>query len=283
MDALRARHKQEQRDLVARVTAMKKQALKKTRRLVNSQCAQMEMDLQAQHQREVAELAGDADDVLPEMLLLAIDAPAPESAPESAPQSTPSAPAGDQTAPKKRNRAKERLAKRQAEVDAVRAQAQAEAADAVDYRAIEQESMAQLLRTQNLELKEIQPDGHCLFRSLQDQLQVRHDIEVSVEALRKQAADYIRAHPDDFVPYLFDEQTMALRDIGEYTAELESTAMWGLDMEIMALAQVYGCPVRVLVAGSAPLTFNEAAEAPRLTVAFYKHSYGLGEHYNLCR
>lgn len=277
MDALRARHKQEQRDLVARVTAMKKQALKKTRRLVNSQCAQMEMDLQAQHQREVAELAGAAADVLPETLLLAIgDQPAP--APE---QSAPSAP--DQTAPKKRNRAKERLAKRQAEVDAVRAQARAEAADAVDYRAIEQASMAQLLRSQNLELKEIQPDGHCLFRSLQDQLQVRHDVAVLVEALRKQAADYIRAHPDDFVPYLFDEKTMALRDIGEYTAELESTAMWGLDMEIMALAQVYGCPVRVLVAGSAPLTFNEAAEAPRLTVAFYKHSYGLGEHYNLCR
>lgn len=287
MDDLLARHKKEQRDLVATTTSLKKQASKKTRKAVNQKCLDMQAQLDAKHKHELQELTGEAPDepadseVTPEQLLatMLLGSPAPLPIPE---QSGP--PSNLAAQPRKRNRAKEKLAKRKAEEDAVRLQAQQEAANTVDYRQIENELMQRLLAGQNLELFEIQPDGHCLFRSLEDQLRLRHLLDaVLVPELRKQAAEYIQTHADDFTPYLFDETTCSVRDVAEYTAELEGTAMWGSDMELLALSRVYNCPIKVLVAGSAPIVFNEEGHEPTLIVAYHKHSYGLGEHYNSCR
>lgn len=294
MDELLARHKKEQRDLVATVTSLKKQASKKTRKAVNQKCSDMQTDLDARHKREVAELSGESvaepevEEFSPEQLLALIQGVKLD---EPANGDTTAENAAEQPAlassepPRRRNRAKERLARRQAQEDAVRAQAKEEAANLVDYRQIEIDLMERLLRNHNLQVHDIKPDGHCLFRSIQDQLQTRGMVEsVSIEKLRQQAAEYIRTHADDFTPYLFDEQTMQIRDIAEYTAELENTAMWGSDMELLALSKVYGCRIEVFVAGSLPIIFNEEeAIGGTLKVAFYKHSYGLGEHYNSCR
>lgn len=291
MDDLLARHKKEQRDLIATTTSLKKQASKKTRKAVNQKCEELQSQLEARHKKEIQELNGEpteeeVEQVTPEQLLASISLDEMTSQPSVSAENegldlAERQPAGQ---PKKRNRAKERLAKRQAQIEAVKAQAQEEAAGLVDYRKIEEELMKMMLEAQNLQLHEIQPDGHCLFRSVQDQLQIRHRLNsVTIEDLRKQAADYIRAHADDFIPYLFDEKTQSLRDLGEYTKELSETAMWGSDMELLALSHVYECPIKVLMAGSAPIVFNEQAENEALIVAFYKHSYGLGEHYNSCR
>lgn len=331
MEQLLAKHKKEQRELVAQITALKKQALKKTRKTVLSQCADLQSSLDARQKTEVEQFElnstdnplqtnsdhanaeecslnggilaqesqfsgatgsnaesedvitkngesneNDTEEITPEQLLAAmnLEPPAPVVNDESTPTQKP----------KKRNRAKERLAKRQAQEEAIRAEARSEAAATPDYRAMEAETMNRLLESRDLELYEIQPDGHCLFRSLCDQLRLRHnDNDVTVEGLRSTAANYIRDHRDDFIPYLFDEETMAIRDVDGYTQELETTAMWGSDMEILALSKVYDCAVEVLTAGGAPITFNAEGERNRLYVAFYKHSYGLGEHYNSCR
>ncbi|GEQ69316.1 hypothetical protein JCM33374_g2987 [Metschnikowia sp. JCM 33374] len=310
MDELLARHRKEQKDLVGQITAMKKQASKKTRKSVNSKCADLQSSLDARHAKEIAELDGsaatDPQEVSPEQLLAAmsLDASAKESdttgdengvkfsqsaqSGNSDAQEAPVTPEAAPQAGKKRNRAKERLAKRQAQIEAIQAEAHEEASNSVDYRAIEAESMRQLLHAQGLSLHEIKPDGHCLFSSIQDQLLLRHEpldesSTLSVSQLRKQAADHIRENPDSYIPYLFDQETMTLRDVGHYTKELEETAMWGSDLEIAALAAVYDCPIKVLVAGSAPIVFNEVGTRPQLIVAYFKHSYGLGEHYNSCR
>lgn len=304
MDELLARHRKEQKDLIAQITSLKKQALKKTRKSVNSKCADLQSSLDARHASEISELNGTSPSELgcvsPEQLLAAMNLDS-TSKEDTANGENNDSKTGDletekevqiSEAPvqggKKRNRAKERLAKRQAQIDAMKAEAQEEASNSVDYRAIEAESMRQLLNTQGLLLYEIKPDGHCLFLSIQDQLELRHEGQassekISVSELRKQAADHIRANPDSYIPYLFDQDTMTLRDVGEYTKELEETVMWGSDLEIAALAAVFDCPIKVLVAGSAPIVFNESGTQPQLVVAYYKHSYGLGEHYNSCR
>ncbi|EEQ36737.1 hypothetical protein CLUG_00860 [Clavispora lusitaniae ATCC 42720] len=287
MDELIARHKKEQRDLVATITSLKKQASKKTRKAVNSKCTAMQEDLDARQRKEIRELNGEAHEeeenteITPEQLLatLSVEDQMPASATDNGitSEQTSAPPA------KKRNRAKEKLAKRQAQIDAIKAEAREEAANSVDYRAIEQESMTKLLDSQGLTLHEIKPDGHCLFSSIQDQLRLRRNLELSVSELRKAAADYIRAHSDDFVPYLFDEATMQLRDVNSYTEELENTAMWGSDMELLAFSKIYDCPIKVFMAGNAPIVFNEEGAGETLYVAYFKHSYGLGEHYNSCR
>ena len=52
----------------------------------------------------------------------------------------------------------------------------------------------------------MQPDGHCMYRAVQDQLSLRSDGDShpaeDVAALRKKTADYIRHHQDDFLPFL---------------------------------------------------------------------------------
>ena len=66
----------------------------------------------------------------------------------------------------------------------------------------------------------MQPDGHCMYRAVQDQLNLHNDeqqqqastADISdddddhqsdgVMDLRKKAADYIRNHRNDFLPFL---------------------------------------------------------------------------------
>lgn len=290
MDELLARHRREQKELQNQITALKKQATKKTRKLVNSKCSDLQYSLDERHRKEIQELEGPTDELTPDMLLKLAISPddtssnpaGTELAKEPESSSAPATPTASTSTSggRKRNRAKERLAKRNAEIEAIKQQAREEAENSIDYRQIELDSMGKILVHNRLSVHDIRPDGHCLFALVAHQLQQRHNTEVGVEELRKTAGEQIRQNKDDYLPFLFDPETMQLRDIDEYLKELEETAMWGSDMEIHALAQAYECPIRVFQAGAAPIVFNENGPNAELKVGFYRHSYGLGEHYN---
>lgn len=303
VDELIQRHKKENKDLIATITGLKKQATKKTRKSVLSKCQELENNLKKKHAKELAllenpdEQTGAQEELTPEQLLAQlsvekeVEAPAEESTNEMLSQSQ------SQPGPKRRNRQKERLAKRKAEIERMQTEAREETANSIDYRQMEVDSMNQLLAINDLKLYEIKPDGHCLFASIQDQLQQRHHIDKTIQELRDLSAEYILSHRDDFVPFLFDEQTCEIRDVDDYCRELTSTAMWGSDMEILALAKVFNCCIAIHMAGAATLKINEEANAnvetneddvygkqqPELQLGYYKHSYGLGEHYNSLR
>lgn len=183
----------------------------------------------------------------------------------------------------KRDRRKERYEAKQAAKQKIIEEAEAEAANQIDYRKIEIESLNNLLALKNLSVFEVPADGHCLFNSIADQLRVRHNVDKTVQELRTEAANHIRAHPNDFSPFLFDEATMSIRDVNEYTKELETTPLWGGDLEITAYSQLYNCPVSILIAGQSPILINAEGTEPELKLAYYKHSFGLGEHYNSVR
>lgn len=186
---------------------------------------------------------------------------------------------------KKRNRRKEKLAERERERARIVREAQAEAETDVDKRAIELKGMCLMITKAGLAEHESQPDGHCLFHSLSDQLLVRRQIEVSVPELRKNLANYIREHPDDFVPYLIEGETGDVVNIEKYTADLESTPLWGGDLEIMAASCLYETPIRVHFGSQAPLNINEEkfTNVDPLHLAFYQAKFGLGAHYNSLR
>jgi len=287
-DEMVQRHKVEQKNLMATITGMKKQATKKTRKGVISKCNELQDNLNQKHKKELSELDGDTTDVVeeeirPEDLLARMESTTLDEA-NNAEENNVSAEAitTDVRQPK-RNRQKERLAKRNAKIEQMKNEARKESENDVDYRKIEQESMQQIIERGNLVVYEIKPDGHCLFASIQDQLRLRHSQKVPIQDLRDIAARYMKSHPDDFIPFLFDEATNSLRDLTDYTNELTTTAMWGSDMEIMALANEFDCPITVLMAGGSPITINPEGSNPELKLAFYKHSFGLGEHYNSLR
>ncbi|TQS32818.1 hypothetical protein Golomagni_06856, partial [Golovinomyces magnicellulatus] len=183
---------------------------------------------------------------------------------------------------KKRNRQKERLARRAAEQEAAADKAQQEAANMTDHRAIESEYMKKTFETHDLVEKEIEPDGHCLFSSVADQLS-QNGIRLTdgaeggkataYKVVRNEAASFMKAHKDDFAPFLEE-------DFDGYVAKMRDTAEWGGELELTALARRYGVRISVVQDGRTEKIGDGDKE---LWLAYYRHGYGLGEHYNSLR
>lgn len=307
MEDILKRHRKERKDLQNKITGMKKQATKSQRKEVNARCELLQADLQSKHEKEIFEWESnnlkqqkinldeaeesaiksenkpendkDNDEITPEMLLAQLELESKES--KIAEQNQKQ---HEQQQPKKhRNRQKERLAKREQEIARIKEEAAKEAASQPDLQKLERESLDLLCNTLHLKQVDIRPDGHCLFASILDQLKYRHkhiSEDYDVYKLRKLACEYINKNRDDFIPYLFDETTMQLQDIDEYIKEMETTAKWGGEIEIIALANIFDCPISVLISGQATHRVNESGSNPELKLVYYKHGYSLGEHYN---
>ncbi|KAI2779592.1 cysteine proteinase [Daldinia loculata] len=306
LEAIQARHRKEQRELQARITNKKKNATKKTRKGVNDECAELERQLKGKQEQEIAAINGDGDSEgratgeiekqeqqealqeqnlnrgatngITEQLKDITISPPPESDP-----------ATQQQQPKKRNRQKERMARRAAEQEAATIAAEQEAANMTDHRKIEKTYLLKEFKANNLVEKEIQPDGHCLFSAIADQLQTRDiplgpDTETkgkpAYRVVRQAATDYMEAHADDFAPFLEEP-------LDTYVPKIRDTAEWGGQLELSALANAYDVEIKVLQDGRTetiePSTDKGGAERQRIWLAYYRHGYGLGEHYNSLR
>lgn len=95
-------------------------------------------------------------------------------------------------------------------------------------RVLEERALKKLLRPLGLAIREIPPDGHCLYRSLEDQLRQQGSSGNGSGApaaegqgggaaaggpagagqtfleLRAAAADYMRRHADHFMPFVLE-------------------------------------------------------------------------------
>lgn len=293
-ESMLLRHKRESKELTGRITGMKKQANKNTRKTILKEIKELEESLKRKHEEELKAFKAGAGQVLenqgvpegkeedsdeeltPEKLLAQLELASKEDPPK--PAQTSAISNGGKT--KKKNRQKERLAKREAEIKRIQDEARKEQDKQPDLRGIELRNLQELCDMQSVKQVEIIPDGHCLFSSIADQLKVRHGIKATVQQLRKEAGDYIIANSDDFIPFLFDEETMTMKNIDDYVDQIVNTAMWGGDLEILALSKVYDCPISVMMSGRAPLRMNEQGSNPELKLVYYQHAFGLGEHYN---
>lgn len=298
IEILLARHRKEARDLQNRITQRKKQATKKTRKGVNDECAAMERDMKERQEAELAVLRGNTQEQ---------DQPAEEQDEsenedeldgvtqklENTTISEPKEEAKEEQAngqPKqKRNRQKERLARRAAELEASAAAAEAEALLLPNWKKAERSSMLSAFATHNLTEREIRPDGHCLYSSIADQLThqgvdigAQNEMERSEQGwykpIRRRAAMYILDHKDDFQDFLEEP-------IISYVSKIERTAEWGGHLELVALAKSYNIEINVLQDGKVDRILpEEGVEEPKkVWLAYYKHGYGLGEHYNSLR
>ncbi|PHH85180.1 hypothetical protein CDD83_789 [Cordyceps sp. RAO-2017] len=315
LEQVQARHRKELKELQGRITNKKKNATKKTRKGVNDECAEMERRLREKQAAEMADLSG-ADQTRPghedDEGGGGGDAPGGETRAngfvrlmerevegrlERAAEKLhltdhhhhhhhhhddgPAA-GGDR---KKRNRHKDRLARRAAEQEAAARQAEVEAASMTDHRARESAYMKKMFQTYDLVEKEVEPDGHCLFSAMADQLK-QHGIplgpdrppEPAYKVVRRVAAGFMLDNADDFAPFL-DE------DLDAYAARVRDTAEWGGQLELMALARRYGAEIRVIQDGRTERIGEDEGRATGKTLwlAYYRHGYGLGEHYNSLR
>lgn len=270
LEELKNNHKKQKKELTAVITGLKKQTTKKNKKSIQDQINELTKLLNQRHQKELIDWQKCNPDSINEA------SPPPkedEILPQTESQDTPLS-----TPPIKRNRQKERLAKRDAKLKQIRDEAIEESKNSVDHRKIEMEKMQNKLHGNSLEVYEILPDGNCLFNSIRHQLQ-RIGIEKSVQDLRFEASDYILKNKETFEPFLLQkgDDVISLQD---YCDKLGNTTMWGSDLEILAFSCIYKCRINVYIADGDTIVFNEEATSPQLNVGFYKYSYGLGEHYN---
>ncbi|KAK2839364.1 hypothetical protein FQN49_006215 [Arthroderma sp. PD_2] len=312
MEELQARHRKEQKELQARITQKKKSATKKTRKGVNDECESLQRQLLDKQQAEISRLNGEVDagdaEAINQMNDLNIEENgqgeeergihAKETTACSVPtidnSSTPetSAPEGG-PGPKRGNRQKARLARRAAEREAEINSAADEAANQTDYRAHERKAMDEAFTRLKLKERDIAPDGHCLYSAVAWQLaenglnlhpgQTESVLADSIKndgykRVRITTADFILANADDFAPFLEEP-------IQEYARKIRSTAEWGGQLELQAIARAYKVRINVIQGDGRIEKFQPDGEGDEsqtkdIWLAYYRHTYGLGEHYN---
>ncbi|KAF9575977.1 OTU domain-containing protein 6B [Mortierella alpina] len=306
-EALQARHKRELRDLTARVTALKKTATKgdkKKKKEVLAEAAQLEHALKLQHDKEeqdwklanASTATSSANDVQgsgdpdkhssddEDEFDIPIDHLTVEPTParKQPQQQQPSSSGG-----KKPNRQKARKDRKAQALKELQDEAEQEAAGQVNMNEVERKAIEELAKVMGVTVKDVTADGHCLYNAIADQLSQHYQTETTVKDLRHGAAEYMREHADDFLPFLSNKHgdMMSPEDFVEYCKDLESTAVWGGQPELLALSRVHRVPIWVVQMGSPTVKLSAdvyPAKTP-LMVSYHRHMYGLGEHYNSLR
>ncbi|KAF8344215.1 uncharacterized protein EI90DRAFT_2901010, partial [Cantharellus anzutake] len=170
----------------------------------------------------------------------------------------------------------------------------------------EAESINRSCEEFGVEIYEVNPDGHCLFSAIADQLSLLEILPKSsmpqFAITRRAAASYMRAHDDDFIPFIpsieGEDALDAATDTGlltpekfvEYCNAVASTALWGGEPEILALARKYEIKIVVVQAGPPAVVVHsphpgvdEDPYGRAVRISYHRRMYGLGEHYNSLR
>lgn len=312
IEATLARHRKEAKELQSKITQKKKQATKKTRKGVNDECTRLEEDLKQKQAAQLAALSGDiqneAEPISGSEPDEDVGSVADKLQEVTISRETKEEDKEDGSAQKgpKRNRQKERLARRAAEQEEAAKKAEAEALLQPNWKKQERTALEATFRTHNLSEVEIRPDGHCLYSAIADQL-THLNISLGAQSpaentetlrykpVRRRAAMYILDHADEFEPFM-EEPLIS------YVSKIERTAEWGGHLELVALAKSYNVEINVIQDGkvdriepgdgegaSAGGGGRDSAgasgerERKKIWLAYYHHGYGLGEHYNSLR
>ncbi|PVU95376.1 hypothetical protein BB559_002774 [Furculomyces boomerangus] len=199
---------------------------------------------------------------------------------------------GNSTNPKNaKQRQKMRKQKKMEEMERLQNEAEAEADGMEDNKQAEIEALEKLLEPHNLIVHQVQANGHCLYNAMIDQLKIVGNEEFTVLQMRDFAANYMRKNKDDFMPFMVNESSgemMTAEEFEEHCDDIANTALWGGQLELTALSNVFQTPIFVYMSTSKePLVIGDASKSHSkggpFHLSYHKHAYGLGEHYNSLR
>jgi len=131
------------------------------------------------------------------------------------------------------------------------------------------------LSHRNLQIKQVQGDGNCLFRAISDQI---YGEESFHRAIRRVCMDYIELESDFFKNFIVQgANPMKFR---EYIVKKREDGIWGDDIEIQAASEIYNRSVEIFAYSDVPMrTFHESAGfGSRLTPI--RLSYHGNSHFN---
>ncbi|KAJ1860733.1 OTU protein [Coemansia sp. RSA 2703] len=302
LEDLEARHRREKRDLVTKISALKRtvpKGDKRKKKEVSSEIAALEAELKDRHNAEIKDFGASTADSSVSLLADAVASadlvgegkPKNETADDQEHQPDVSrglyaSNFGSQAKlpGAKKNKAKLRQQRKAEEMKRMQEEAERDAENMVDVAAIESEAIANLVAKDGLAVHEIRADGHCLYSAIADQISTYHGQPADFQTMRKRAADYMRQHRDDFMPFMvtdvgdmFDEPAF-----DNYCDRIESTADWGGHQEITALSHALETPIYIYQTGMPVLRIGDDDYASKdpIKLSYHRHAYGLGEHYN---
>lgn len=277
-EQLAKQHRKEKKDLQAKIQSMKNAIPKndkKRRKQLTEEIAKIEADLSQKHKEELRQLKSNANTKVEEVLN-GVETMKVEGAEEEE---------GEVKRPRVTKAQKRRDKKAAQEKERESRIAEAEVQNLQGVRHQEGLKLAQKLAQQQLQIKEISSDGHCMYRAIEDQLAQlsQPGVIMSVKELRSRTAEHMRSHADDFLPFLTNPNTGDMYTTDEfekYCSDVEHTAAWGGQLELRALTQVLRLPVEVIQADSPTIKIGEEFDSKPITLVYMRHAYGLGEHYN---
>lgn len=271
--ALLHQHRKEKKELQAKIQSMKNSVPKndkKRRKQLTEDIAKMEAELEERHKQELADFSRkqtaekQVNSVANGVTNLELGKEVP----------------GQQPRVSKAQKRREKKAALEKERDERIAEAEIE--NLSGARHLESQKLSHVLSERQLQIKQIPSDGHCMYRAIEHQLKER-DNNINLTSLRRQTADYMQSHSDDFLPFLTNSATgeMYTQDEFEkYCTEVANTPAWGGQLELRALSHILQTPIEVIQADSSPIVIGEEYSNKPITVVYMHHAYGLGEHYN---
>ncbi|XP_033159835.1 deubiquitinase OTUD6B [Drosophila mauritiana] len=282
LEDIGARHRRERKDLQAKLQAMKKNAPKNNknkRKEFLEEMARLEGELEQRHKAELK--AAEAIEAP-----LVVEAVAKE--PAEKPDDDEIEEKEEQLAPNQRvSKAQKRRDKKAKEARAREAEIKTELQNAANQptpKLIELQQITAKLSQRQLSLHNIPSDGDCLYQSIRHQLIVNALPGHSVQELREETANYVRAHKDSLISYMVHPETGDLlndQQFEQYCHDIARTHAWGGHIELKAISSLLRVPIEVIQAEGAPtLLGQEEFGGSPLIICYHRHIYQLGAHYN---
>ncbi|XP_017481670.1 PREDICTED: OTU domain-containing protein 6B [Rhagoletis zephyria] len=274
-----SRHRRERKELQAKIQALKKNAPKndkKKRKEAMEEVARMESELEKRQTAELADVEkvqesqhGSLNEQEQQKEVLCNDEEEETSRCSS-----------QRVSKAQKRREKKAREARQREEDVRAAAEDAKFAP----KAIEARSIQEKLLERQITLHNIPSDGDCLYNAVRHQLTQNGLIAYSVQELRNETANYIRAHKDALVCFMTNPKTGDLlndMEFEQYCEALQTTPAWGGQIELKALSSILKVPIEVLQAEGPPTVLGaDEFAGPNLLITYHRHMYSLGEHYN---
>ncbi|GCB73485.1 deubiquitinase OTUD6B [Scyliorhinus torazame] len=269
------KHRKEKKELQAKIQAMKNAVAKndkKRRKQLVEKVAKFEAELELRHEEELKQLTR------------SLDKPSTVESSTNEITNLELEIENEKTIEQSRISKAQKRREKKAAQDKEREEriAEAEIENLKGARHLENQKLAEILAKRQLQIKQIPSDGHCMYKAIEDQLKKQNSL-LTLAELRIQAAEYMRSHVDDFLPFLSNSNTGDMytpEEFEKYCDEVANTAAWGGQLELRALSHVLKMPVEVIQADSAPVTIGEEYGSKPVILVYMRHAYGLGEHYN---
>lgn len=264
-ESLRAQHRKEKKELVAKIQAMKKTATKDKKKKIFEDIAKLEADMAKKHQDELDKFKS-----------LNLSEPQTEiEAVEKAPQRVSKA---------QKRREKKEIEEREKRFDI----AKQDEINKHGPRHKEVQAFKEILKSRGMCLHPIPSDGDCLYNAIRDQLLILNKTTTyNIKEFRRLTAEYIEKNKETLIMYMTNPDTNEILTDDEFTSycnAVRDTPAWGGQIEITALANVLEAPIEVLQATGPPtITGNDTFQGPNLIITYHRHMYSLGEHYNSTR